>query len=31
VDQGEITLTVGYALPPLSTAGDSVVHLVAQS
>ena len=31
VDQWEITLTVGYALPPLSTAGDSVVHLIAQS
>ena len=30
VDQWELTLTVGYALPPLSTAGDSVVHLIAQ-
>jgi hypothetical protein len=31
VDQWEIALTIGYALPPLSAAGDSVVHLVAQS
>lgn len=31
VDQWEIALTIAYALPPLSTAGDSVVHLVGQS
>jgi hypothetical protein len=31
VDQWEISLTVAYALPPLSTASDSVVHLIAQS
>lgn len=30
VDQWELTLTVGYALPPLSTANDSVVHLIGQ-
>jgi len=30
IDQWELTLTVGYALPPLSTNGDSVVHLIAQ-
>jgi hypothetical protein len=30
VDQYEVTLTMAYALPPLSVAGDSVVHLVAQ-
>ncbi len=31
VDEWELALTVAYALPPLSTAGDSVVHLVGQS
>lgn len=31
VDQWEITLTIAYALPPLSTAGESVVALVGQS
>jgi hypothetical protein len=31
VDQWELSLTVGYALPPLSLANDSVVHLVGQS
>lgn len=31
VDQWEIALTVAYAAPPLSTAGDSTIHLVAQS
>lgn len=31
VDQWELALTIGYALPPLSTANDSVVHLVGQS
>lgn len=31
VDQWELTLTVGYALPPLSAAGDSVVHLFGQA
>ena len=30
VDQWEITMTVGYALPPLSLAGDSVVMEIAQ-
>lgn len=30
VDQWELTLTIAYALPPLSLAGDSVVHLVGQ-
>jgi hypothetical protein len=31
VDQWEISLTVAYALPPLSTAGESVVVEVAQA
>jgi hypothetical protein len=31
VDEWEIALTIGYALPPLSTAGESVVHEVAQA
>lgn len=31
VDQWELTLTVGYCLPPLSTANDSVVHLIGQA
>ena len=31
VDEWEITLTNAYALPPLSTAGESVVHEVAQA
>jgi hypothetical protein len=31
VDQWEISLTVGYVLPPLSTANDSVVMEIAQS
>jgi hypothetical protein len=31
VDEWELALTVGYVLPPLNTAGESVVHLVAQS
>jgi hypothetical protein len=31
VDEWEIALTVAYALPPLSTTDDSVVHLVGQS
>lgn len=30
VDQWELTLTIGYALPPLSLTGDSVVHLFGQ-
>ncbi|MBX3253921.1 MAG: hypothetical protein KF862_07235 [Chitinophagaceae bacterium] len=30
VDEWEIALTIAYALPPLSAAGDSVVHLVGQ-
>lgn len=30
VDQYELALTIGYVLPPLSAAGDSVVHLAAQ-
>jgi hypothetical protein len=30
VDQWEITLTIAYALPPLTLAGDSVVHMVGQ-
>lgn len=31
VDEWELSLTIAYALPPLSTSGDSVVHLVGQS
>ena len=31
VDQWELSLTVGYALPPLSASGDSVVHLISQA
>jgi hypothetical protein len=31
VDQWELTLTIAYALPPLSATGDSVVHLIGQS
>lgn len=31
VDQWEITLTVGYVLPPLTLANDSVVMEIAQS
>jgi hypothetical protein len=31
VDQWEITLTIAYALPPLSVVGDSVVHLIGQA
>lgn len=31
VDEYELTLTVAYALPPLSTAGESVVHMVGQA
>lgn len=31
VDEWEIALTMAYALPPLSTASDSVVHLVGQA
>lgn len=31
VDEWEIALTVGYVLPPLSTANDSVVHLIGQN
>jgi hypothetical protein len=31
VDEWEIALTVAYALPPLSTASDSVVHLIGQN
>jgi hypothetical protein len=31
VDEWELSLTVAYALPPLSTAGESVVHMVGQS
>lgn len=31
VDQWELTLTIAYALPPLSLAGDSVVHLIGQA
>jgi hypothetical protein len=30
VDQWELTLTVAYALPPLSTSNESVVHLFGQ-
>lgn len=29
-DEWEISLTIGWALPPLSTASDSAVHLIAQ-
>jgi len=31
VDQYEVTAIVAHALPPLSTTGDSVVHLVGQA
>jgi hypothetical protein len=31
VDEWELALTVGYIVPPLSTAGDSVVHLIGQN
>jgi len=31
IDQYELTLTIAYALPPLSLAGDSVVHLIGQA
>lgn len=31
VDEYELTLTIAYALPPLSTANDSVVHLFGQA
>lgn len=31
VDQWEISLTIAYALPPLSATSDSVVHLIAQA
>ena len=31
VDEWEIALTIAYALPPMSTTGESVVHLVGQS
>lgn len=31
VDQWELSVTIAYALPPLSTTSDSVVHLVGQS
>lgn len=30
-DEWEVSLTIGYALPPLSTASDSPVHLIAQA
>ena len=30
IDQWELTLTVGYALPPLSLTGDSVVNEIVQ-
>jgi hypothetical protein len=30
VDQWELSLTIGYVAPPLSTASDSVIHLVGQ-
>lgn len=29
-DQYEVSLTVGWVLPPLATASDSVVHVIAQ-
>jgi hypothetical protein len=31
VDQWELSLTIAYALPPLSTSGDSVTHLIGQA
>lgn len=31
VDEWEIAVTIAYALPPLSTAGDSTVHLIGQN
>lgn len=31
VDEWEITLTIAYALPPLSTVGESVLSLVGQN
>ncbi len=30
VPQWELTLTVGYVVPPLSLASDSVIHLAGQ-
>lgn len=31
VDQWELTLTIGYVVPPLSVANDSVIHLFGQN
>jgi hypothetical protein len=31
IDQWELSLTIAYALPPLSVTGDSVVHLIGQA
>jgi hypothetical protein len=31
IDEWELALTIGYALPPLSTTGDSVVHVIGQN
>jgi hypothetical protein len=31
VDEWEIAVTIAYALPPLATASDSVVHLIGQN
>lgn len=31
VDEWEIAVTIAYALPPLSTTNDSVVHLIGQN
>lgn len=31
VDQWEISLTMAYAVPPLSLSGDSVIHMIAQT
>lgn len=31
LDEWEVSMTIGWALPPLSTASESVVHLIAQA
>jgi hypothetical protein len=31
VDEWEVSVTIAYALPPLSTASDSVIHLIGQN
>jgi hypothetical protein len=31
VDQWEVSLNIGWAVPPISTTSDSAIHLIAQS